>query len=221
MLKLQHNIQHIWWDFGGTLYKTLPAFDKEKSKRFTELYASVVGRPVTPQVEQECLQAYEKYGSRCMVFMNLGKDKDFWLKNRNISLSDYIIFDESIRETFHTLVQKLIPQSLFSGKKQEDTEEMLKYIGLDINVFTHIITNDDLQYPKPDDDGFNKIIQLSNLPPEKILYIGDRVKADMMPAKKAGMTTALIIEDKKFEINKEDINYIDYVITHPSEICLE
>lgn len=162
-MKLEHNIQHIWWDFGETLYKTLPTFGEKKSKRFIELYASIIGHTVTSQVEQECLQAYEKYGSRCMVFMSLGKDKDFWLKNRNISVRDYIVPDESIKQTFHKLNQRLPPHSLFSGKKRNDTKEMLEHIGIDINVFAHIITNDELNYPKPDIEGFNKIVQLSNL----------------------------------------------------------
>ena len=217
-MNLEHNIQHIWWDFGETLYKTLPTFAEKKSKRFLELYASIIGHTVTPQVEQECLQAYEKHGSRCMVFMRLGKDKDFWLRNRNISVRDYIVPDESIKQTFHKLTQRFPPHSLFSGKKRNDTKEMLEHIGIDINVFAHVITNDELRYPKPNSEGFYKIVQLSNLSAQEILYIGDRIKADLIPAKKVGMTTALMSLNKKIELDKEEINYVDYIIKHPSEI---
>ncbi|MBP0043903.1 MAG: HAD family hydrolase [Roseofilum sp. SBFL] len=218
MLKFQHNIQHIWWDFGETLYKTLPTFYEKKTKRFIELYASIIGQTVTPQIEQECLQAYEEHGSRCMVFMSLGKDKDFWLRNRNISVKDYIVPDESIKQTFYKLTQRFPPHSLFSGKKRNDTKEMLRYIGIDINIFAHIITNDELHYPKPNSEGFNKILQLSNISAQEILYIGDRIKADLMPAKKAGMRTALMSLNKKNEPNEEEINYVDYIIKHPAEI---
>jgi len=35
-------------------------------------------------------------------------------------------------------------------------------------------------------------IKKSHLPPEEILYVGDRVKVDVLPAKEVGMKTGLV-----------------------------
>jgi HAD superfamily hydrolase (TIGR01549 family) len=45
---------------------------------------------------------------------------------------------------------------------------------------------------KPDPAFFAKVAAVAGLPPEEILYVGDRVDNDVLPARAAGMRTALI-----------------------------
>ena len=51
---------------------------------------------------------------------------------------------------------------------------------------------DDIPVRKPALDGFYKMVETSNLPPEQNLYVGDRVEVDIKPAKRIGMKTCLI-----------------------------
>ena len=46
--------------------------------------------------------------------------------------------------------------------------------------------------PKPDPEGFYKIIELTGLPSVEVIYIGDNVYKDLRPAKTAGLTTGLV-----------------------------
>ena len=51
---------------------------------------------------------------------------------------------------------------------------------------------DEVKKPKPALDGFRLVIELSKLPPENILFIGDSVEKEVLPAKSLGILTGLI-----------------------------
>ncbi|MCD6421632.1 MAG: HAD family hydrolase [Thaumarchaeota archaeon] len=70
-------------------------------------------------------------------------------------------------------------------------EKVLEALGVDSKVFDVIITCDDAD-PKPTIDGYLKILNLLNLKPEEVLYVGDRWRVELEPAKKLGMRTALV-----------------------------
>jgi putative hydrolase of the HAD superfamily len=58
--------------------------------------------------------------------------------------------------------------------------------------FTYVLSGDDIPERKPALHGFRKMIELSNLPPNEVMYVGDRVDVDIKPAKQLGMTTCLV-----------------------------
>jgi FMN phosphatase YigB (HAD superfamily) len=44
---------------------------------------------------------------------------------------------------------------------------------------------------KPDTEGFQKMIKLSGVETDEVLYVGDRIDVDVKPAKQIGMLTCL------------------------------
>ena len=69
---------------------------------------------------------------------------------------------------------------------------LLPGVGLDPALFTHFISSEDIANPKPALDGFQKLVELSKLPPEDILFVGDGVAKEMSPAKEVVLTTCLM-----------------------------
>jgi haloacid dehalogenase superfamily, subfamily IA, variant 1 with third motif having Dx(3-4)D or Dx(3-4)E len=55
-----------------------------------------------------------------------------------------------------------------------------------------IHTSDGWGVAKPDPGFFDKVIAVAGCPPERILYVGDRLDNDVLPARNAGMRTALL-----------------------------
>ena len=65
-------------------------------------------------------------------------------------------------------------------------------INIDYNWFTHVISGDDMKAQKPALDGFYRVIEKSGIPPKSILYVGDRVDVDILPANQLGLQTCLV-----------------------------
>lgn len=60
------------------------------------------------------------------------------------------------------------------------------------NVFSNIIVSEIVSLRKPSADFYLYALEQINLPAKNILYIGDSLKLDMMPASKLGMQVRLI-----------------------------
>ena len=82
-----------------------------------------------------------------------------------------------------------MPISLFSNIQLEN---ILPNLGINTDLFTHFLSFRMLKELKPALDGFYKMVELSVLPPHEILYIGEDVGKDILPAKKAGILSGLM-----------------------------
>lgn len=70
--------------------------------------------------------------------------------------------------------------------------------GIPPEIFDVIVTCDDAE-PKPMPEGYLKIVEALGLMPEEILYVGDRWKVELEPAKRLGMRTALVADKPRGE----------------------
>lgn len=180
-------IKHVWFDFSDTLASLSEGHDK----LLYETYAKAVGKPVSAALIKEYEELYKKYGSNSAVFTNgLGLVSGYWAKCVDaIELgSMYKLADSRIPIALDQL-RKIVPISIFSNMKMD---KLLPSIGLDRQLFTHLLSGADFPNPKPALDGFKKVIEMSNLPPQNILFIGDSVQKEIMPAKKVGMIAGLV-----------------------------
>jgi HAD superfamily hydrolase (TIGR01549 family) len=89
-------------------------------------------------------------------------------------------------------LKDIVPISLFSNIKSDEIIRTLNLIKVDRDWFTYIINSDNIANRKPHPEGFYKIIEVSKLPASKILYVGDRVNVDILPAKSVGLKTCLV-----------------------------
>lgn len=105
------------------------------------------------------------------------------------------MYDQSKQRVIKKVIDQVRlnhPVSLFSNLNRSALLETLRIVDLPKDWFAHLLTGDDIAERKPALDGFYRIIELSKLPPAEILYIGDREKADIIPAKKVGLKTCLV-----------------------------
>ena len=186
-------IKHIWWDFDGTLYKMPAEFEQLKYDKRFATYGEIIGEPVTEKLKTDYQELYQKHGSHSAVFMSLGKDKDFWAqKHEDIDLLPYLKPDFKTAEMFRHFAQLPYRHSIFTNRKKSSLKDILNFLDIDFGLFTNIVSSEDLARPKPDPEGYQKAVELSGLAPTQLLYVGDRISADIKPAKAAGFNTALV-----------------------------
>lgn len=185
-------LKHIWFDFAGTLYRETPLFNEAHDKLRYSTYAKVVGEQDMQKAEEDYLSLYKQYGTNAAVFRSLGKSSSFWQDTFDeLDVEKLLKPDHDVTETMK-LIHELLPISVFSNFKQAQILDFLKHLDIPTTYFTHILDGDAVTIRKPDLEGFHKMVELSGVPPDQILYIGDRVEADIKPAKRVGMTTCLV-----------------------------
>ncbi|OGN29368.1 MAG: hypothetical protein A3A33_01160 [Candidatus Yanofskybacteria bacterium RIFCSPLOWO2_01_FULL_49_25] len=184
-------IKHIWFDFS----ETIAFLKKERHDRLRyETYSQVVGKPVGDELIAEYEDLYKKYNhSNAAIFRSLGKSSSFWSESVNsLDPSElYELADKNIPDILQK-IRTLVPISIFSNIQ---LEKILTSLNIDPEWFTHVMSAGMVKEPKPALDGFYKMIELSGLPADEILYIGDDVGKDVLPAKKVGVKAGLIWEE--------------------------
>ena len=186
------SIKHVWFDLDGTLVVQTPEFHKIHDEIRYDTFAEATGRPRSEELEKEYEELYRQYGSNSAVFRSLGMPSDYWsLRAQDMDPAEFFQPVPEIHETLEELA-KIVPISLFTNSKPVSTSDKLRVIKVDERWFTHIITGDDVKERKPALNGFRLMIEKSGLPAESLLFVGDRVGADIKPAKSVGMKTCLV-----------------------------
>ncbi len=73
-----------------------------------------------------------------------------------------------------------------AGNQPQRRTEQLRALDLDVD---HIATSDDLGADKPSPEFFEAVLALVGAAADQVLYVGDRVDNDVVPAMEAGMRT--------------------------------
>ena len=180
-------IKHIWFDFSETIAS--PNKDLHDKLRY-ETYASIMGKPITPNLEEEYEALFAKHMSNSAVFTALGFDAGYW-SERISSIDPKVLLTLTDKDIPNVLDQlrKIIPISMWSNIH---AARILPALGIDPKWFTHFLSPDEVKNPKPALDGFKLVIERSNLPPENILFVGDSLEKEIRPAKSLGIITGLI-----------------------------
>jgi len=182
-----NEIRHIWFDFSQTI--ALENAEVHNVLRY-KTYASLVSRTVSPELMQEYEELYKKYKSNSGVFDSLGLGAEYW---SNI----YSSFDP---KQLLRLAEPIIPAVLnelrnkvsISLWSNVNAKKLLPALAIEPSWFTHILGPDEVRKPKPALDGFQLLIERSNLPAQHILFVGDSVEKEMRPAKSLGIQTGLM-----------------------------
>jgi FMN phosphatase YigB (HAD superfamily) len=181
-------IKHIWFDFSDTIAHTNPEIhDKLKY----EAYANVIGQPVDAKLRREFDELYEEHHhSISDIFFTLGKPAGWWAEQ--MATQDptelFELMESDIPEVLQA-IKRIVPISMFSNIM---LNKALPALGIDPDWFEYMLSSKMAGRPKPALDGFYKIVELSRLKPNEILYVGDVVKKDILPAKAVGLRTGII-----------------------------
>src|ERR1700693_2539927 len=98
------DIRHVWFDFGGTLYKESSEFTKLHDQFRYYTYAKLKNITDPSVSETEFLKLYRKYGSNSAVFRALGQPSDYWMKELSkLNLASVLRPEPEISETLNQL----------------------------------------------------------------------------------------------------------------------
>ena len=87
----------------------------------------------------------------------------------------------------------------YTNSIRKTTELMLSKTGI-LNFFDLLVTNQDVNMPKPDPEGYNKIIKHFSIPKEKCFIIEDSPKG-IEAAKKSGVNVVVVKNPDDVDIN--------------------
>lgn len=190
------DVKVIAWDVDTTLYKAIP----ELSIKFKKECIKEVARVENVSFEKAA-EIFEKerakFGSSTMALMRLGAGdfRTILTIQRKIGKQNYIKTDPKLLEMFKKLSK--FRHFLITNSMREDDKLTLEKLGLPETIFERIITVEDTQEPKPSLSPFKLLLKITGLPPKAHLYVGDREKVDIEPAKRLGMKTILVWEESK------------------------
>jgi HAD superfamily hydrolase (TIGR01509 family) len=122
---------------------------------------------------------------------DLSDELRMWAEEDPESLRDR--FDESdlypdVRPALDSLYAMGVTTFL-AGNQPADAREALSLMDLPV---AHVANSFELGAEKPDPAFFAAVVEMASLPPEAILYVGDRLDNDVLPARRAGMRTVLM-----------------------------
>ena len=86
------------------------------------------------------------------------------------------------------------------GSPKKQYEKILR-LKLDENLVDEIIISDEVAVRKPNSLLFSLFLDRFNLAGNEVIYVGDRLDKDILPAKTSGMLTVLIHRGTKYDPN--------------------
>ncbi|NQV12104.1 HAD family hydrolase [Candidatus Uhrbacteria bacterium] len=188
-------IKHVWFDLEGTLTVRSEEFNKAHDSLRYSAYASATKQEVSNDLQVEYETLYSQYGSNSATFRSLGLPSDYW-QNQFAAL-DVEKYYRPVPEITETLDQLrgVVPISMFTNLKHDEIDRILEIIGINKEWFTSIISGDDVLERKPSLNGFKKMVEVCNLEPQQLMYVGDRIKVDILPARELGIKTYLVFSE--------------------------
>lgn len=187
------NVKVLIWDFDGTFYKPNP--ELFAAVREAE-YKTIIAH--TGWTKQQAAEAFERLHKKVYpsATETVGRIVGISTAEAAIEMENY--FD---RRDFLTRDTRLI--ELFQKLKDyrhiilangviRHHKETLKVLGIPSETFELFVTSEVVGKTKPHPEGFQYILNFTNLPPAAHLMIGDREAVDLAPAQALGMKTCLV-----------------------------
>ena len=131
-----------------------------------------------PALKSKDISFFLSLGGEEMISKIIGNDLDakkylgvFRQRYLEDSLGNENLFDGVVAYLNH-LKNKNIKMAVFTNKPKDLTNKTLKRHKIS-NYFNYVVTSDDLEFKKPSPDGCYKLIEMSSIPSENIIMIGD------------------------------------------------
>ena len=153
----------------------------------------------------------------------------------------YNFFNEELLYSLGVLPNNTLLNKIFTNcsylpwEKFDDTEVLEKIkqpIGIISNFnntlrskldasfdisFRNIIVSEEIGISKPDIEFYKRALEIIDVDPKKILYIGDSVKLDLYPATLCGIDTLVIDRDDFYPSLETKISKLEHIIEYINE----
>jgi len=205
-------VQSILLDLDGTLYNS-PEYNARIEKEIVGIVADQL-HIEDSLAELRLREERKKRGTLTGALRVLGVERGLFFEAlaERVEPAEYLTRDLSTNSTLEGLKKRGFKLALVTNNGRTMTGKILDAIGLDSSLFDVIVTSDDCN-PKPSSQPFLHALSKLNCSPDRAVYVGDRVEAELLPAQRLGIRTILLVRgsDKRND-------QVDLVITQLSEL---
>lgn len=221
-------IEHAWFDVNGSLYE----MTEDRTERLlTQMYEAIADhspywqerrkkgglwRRELQREYQEHLEDRVNKRSHKLIFQNAyGLDPDLAREaQRRANIAETLAPDPKLFELFLFLRDRTIPFSYYTSSLSNETRHTLDRLGLDRNPpfqFTFRMHGEQgrAYEGKLEHAMMIKLSGIAREDAHKIIYVGDRPDMDTRPARRAGMSTALVWQ--KYSRNGTQLNHVEEI----------
>ena len=192
-------IKSIGFDLDGTLYSLTDEMnDRVRNKVSEKILEKKPKLTSVIRAREFFEEQYQLLHSATRVIKSVGYENPGQVMNRCLGEADILDLmhpNPELARNMEELSGRYETYILSNGPKKLALKK-LERIGINPLFFDFCIFNGSFPgITKDDGTGFDKALELSKYPAENHLYIGDREKLDMVPAKERGMQS-IIVKDK-------------------------
>ena len=209
-------IKVVFFDTSDTLYSNKD-FEKAQSKQPIYLLSEKKNISFAEgerlfKDKKEDLKNKLDHVTKVAVMMEFGFSRLEMQENMaRIDAHDFLSSDEKLSSMIKNL-SKNYKLGIISNILKKAVKNVLEVLNVSEEYFDFLVTVDNTSKSKPNRDPFLKAIELANIDPSEIVYIGDSLTKDIIPAKKEGLRTIWITG------KKESSKYADAIVKNIYEI---
>jgi len=206
------SVECILFDLDGTLYYS-PDYNARVEAEMTVIVAQTLKTDIS-KAELRLGEERKKQGTLTGALRVLGVNRSLFFEAlaEKIEPLTYLTQDPSVISTVSGLKKRGFKLGLVTNNGRRMVEKILRAIGLEASQFEVIVTSDDSE-PKPSSQPFLFALDKLKCTPDETVYVGDRVQAELLPAKELGIKTVLLAREKNTQSDQ-----VDVVITRLPEV---
>jgi len=184
-------IEILVWDLDGTLVKPNKAIEKTMKEKMLQKL-SVQLQVSKQEAQKRFNKRVKKIKGTTLTIDSFGIDgfKIIAEMQKEIVWEKYIQEDQKSVKMLKNL--KNYRHLLLTDNTKTAGLKKLSLLGVNPDIFEKKFFGIDLRVTKPKLELFQKVLDYTEIEPEKHLMIGDVVEKDIVPAKKIGMRTCLV-----------------------------
>lgn len=190
------DVRILIWDFDGTLYKPnkrLFAAVREAEYRTIREHTGWTRDQAVEVFEKLYKKVYPSATETVARIVGISTADAAAQMETYFDRRDFLSRDERLMELFKKL--KRYRHIILANGVIRRHRETLKVLGVPEKTFELMVTSEVVGKTKPHPEGFQYILNYTNLLPDEHLMIGDREAVDLVPAKSLGMKTCLVWSD--------------------------
>ena len=197
-------VQCILFDLDGTLYYS-PDYNARVEAEITAIVAQTLKADVS-KAKLGLDEERKRRGTLTGALRVLGVNRSLFFQTlaEKIDPLTYLTRDRSTILTVEILKKRGFRLGLVTNNGRKMVEKILGAIGLEASLFDVTVTSDDSE-PKPSSQPFLFALDKLKCQPDEAVYVGDRVQAELLPARKVGIKTVLLARERVTHSDQVDV----------------
>lgn len=217
---MRENSMYIGFDLDNTLFKPNARINEYIRSYACRRAGEILGKPYE-EVRATYNELYEKCQSSRGSLRAMGiEDVDTIMQNslEQEEIVELLERDDALNAMLHRLAARY-PLYLITTNSREVTVKKLDKLGIDKELFRPMIC--ELETPeltRQNGSAFRHVAHELNAEFAQMFFVGDREKTDIIPAKKLGMTAAIVNgKSDQADYRLEDIYQLEEILSKKTQ----